>query len=354
MKTKVLNSLFTAITISLFSLLTGCGGVDSSSQNGGVGTSAQNVNETIAPQQTGKIAVVLDWGSSSKSAVKTVASMPVTVTTMRIFVAAPDISPSLQLDFPAASGSGTIDGVKVGTGRTLTAQGLDASGTVTYQGAADNITILAGKTTDIGTITMVANAVPTANAGVAQSVTVGSLVTLDGSASSDANSDALTYKWAFTSKPTGSGATLSSTTIAKPAFTADIAGTYVLSLIVNDGKVDSSAAGVNVTVTVANAAPVANVGPVQSVVIGNAVTLDGSASSDANGDTLTYSWSFTSKPVGSSATLSSSTAVKPTFTPDVAGAYVLSLTVNDGKVSSSAASVNVTAISNTGSITIKW
>ncbi len=103
-----------------------------------------------------------------------------------------------------------------------------------------------------------------------------------------------------------------------------------------------------------NTVPVANAGAAQSVVIENTVTLDGSASSDANNDTLTYSWSFTSKPVNSSATLSSSTVVKPTFTPDVAGVYVLSLTVNDGKASSSAASVNVTATSSTGSITVKW
>ena len=96
--------------------------------------------------------------------------------------------------------------------------------------------------------------------------------------------------------------------------------------------------------------PVANAGPAQSVVVGAVVTLDGRASSDANGDSLTYSWSFTSKPAGSAATLSSATVVKPTFTADVAGSYVLSLTVNDGKTSSAPATVTVTAsvsVSNT-------
>jgi hypothetical protein len=188
-----------------------------------------------------------------------------------------------------------------------------------------------------------ANAAPVANAGTAQSVVTGNSVTLDGSASSDANGDALTYNWSLTSKPTGSTASLSSAISARPTFTADVAGTYVASLSVNDGQVSSNPATVSITVSRANAAPVANAGTAQSVVAGNSVTLDGSASSDANGDALTYSWSLTSKPTGSTAALSSSTSARPTFTADVAGTYVVSLSVNDGQFSSNPATVSVTA-----------
>jgi len=99
----------------------------------------------------------------------------------------------------------------------------------------------------------VTNTAPLANAGANQSVTTGTVVTLDGSASSDANGDALTYSWSFTSKPAGSNTTLSSTTVVKPTFTADVAGTYVLKLVVNDGKVSSAAATVTVTASVGNA-----------------------------------------------------------------------------------------------------
>jgi len=191
-----------------------------------------------------------------------------------------------------------------------------------------------------------ANAAPVANAGIAQNVVTGALVLLDGSKSSDANGDLLTYKWTFASKPTGSGSTLSSATVAKPTFVADVAGTFVLSLMVNDSKVNSNASTVTVTATsasVANAAPVANAGIDQNVVTGTLVMLDGSGSSDANSDPLTYNWAFTSKPTGSEAVLSSTTAAKPTFTPDAAGNYVLRLTVNDGKVDSAASTVTVTA-----------
>ena len=188
-----------------------------------------------------------------------------------------------------------------------------------------------------------ANAAPMANAGSAQSVLASNTVTLDGSNSSDANGDPLSYNWSLTSKPVSSNATLSSATSARPTFTADVAGAYVASLTVNDGQVNSTAATVSVTASRVNAAPVANAGAAQSVVTGNTVTLDGTFSTDANGDTLSYNWSLTSKPVSSTATLSSATSARPTFITDVAGTYVASLTVNDGQVNSTATTVSVTA-----------
>jgi hypothetical protein len=136
---------------------------------------------------------------------------------------------------------------------------------------------------------------------------------------------------------------LSSTSTARPTFTADLAGTYVATLIVNDGQVDSTASTVTITATRANAAPVANAGIAQNVTTSSTVTLDASASTDANGDTLTYRWTLTSKPVGSTATLSSTSTARPTFTADLAGTYVATLIVNDGQVDSTASTVTITA-----------
>ena len=189
------------------------------------------------------------------------------------------------------------------------------------------------------------NSAPVASAGANQSAVTSTSVTLNGSASSDANGDPLTYAWSFTSRPAGSTAALAGATTATPTFTPEIAGSYVVGLTVNDGKVSSTAATVTITATTANAAPVANAGSSQNVLVGGVVTLNGSASSDANGDPLTYAWSFTSRPAGSTAALAGATTATPTFTPDIAGSYVVGLTVNDGKVSSARATVTITATS---------
>jgi hypothetical protein len=178
------------------------------------------------------------------------------------------------------------------------------------------------------------NVAPAANAGPDQgSKAPGSLITLNGSLSSDANNDPLTYSWSFTAKPAGSTAVLTNPTSVSPTFTVDRAGQYVAQLIVNDGTVNSTQAD-SVIVTTNNVAPVANAGPDQPGIAPNtSITLTGSGSSDANGDPLTYSWSLT-KPAGSNAVLANATTVSPTFTVDRAGQYIAQLIVNDGTVNS--------------------
>lgn len=104
---------------------------------------------------TGAITAQLAWNATGKTTAKTVASAPAGVTTVRIIVSAADIT-TIQMDFTAASGSGTIDGVTPGTGRSLTAQGLNGTGVVIYQGTVANLTVQAGQTTNAETVTMAA------------------------------------------------------------------------------------------------------------------------------------------------------------------------------------------------------
>jgi len=92
-----------------------------------------------------------------------------------------------------------------------------------------------------------------------------------------------------------------------------------------------------------NTPPTADAGPDQTVFAGDTVTLDGSASSDVDGDPLTFTWSFASVPPGSTAALSAPSAIKPTFVPDKPGTYVAQLIVNDGKAASTPDTINVIA-----------
>jgi preprotein translocase subunit SecF len=161
----------------------------------------------------------------------------------------------------------------------------------------------------------------------------------------DPNGDLITYRWSLLFKPVGSTATLSSATTVSATFTADLAGTYLVGLTVNDGKVDSPVVVQTVTAAKLNSEPVANAGPAQTVTRTNGtvtVTLTAAASTDANSDTLTYAWTTAYQPPTSSITLSSTTTVSPTFAATVAGVYVFNLIVNDGKVSSAVATVAIT------------
>lgn len=177
---------------------------------------------------------------------------------------------------------------------------------------------------------------PVAIAGDDLTVEVGTVVTLDGSKSYDPTGLALSYGWAFNSVPDKSGLDNSSLTGADTAtasFTPDARGVYELTLIVDNGIQSSLSDLVRVTVTGDDSAPVANAGADVAGEDCTYVTLDGGSSADPDDDELQYFWEVQSVPAGSAVTnanLSDRSAESPTIWADVAGTYVLSLTVFDG------------------------
>jgi hypothetical protein len=193
------------------------------------------------------------------------------------------------------------------------------------------------------------NNAPIAVAGPDQNVLVGATpVELDGSGSSDADGDLLSYSWSITSRPAGSTAQLSYidgvADDPAPTFVADVPGVYVIGLVVGDGKAYSTQASVTVTAGLDNLAPVANAGDDVSTVVGSTVDLSGALSSDANAsDTLTYAWTLVSRPAGSAAVPVNPSSATATLTPDVPGIYVVELVVSDGMLSSAPDNVVVTA-----------
>lgn len=169
------------------------------------------------------------------------------------------------------------------------------------------------------------NCKPVAEAGPVRDVTTGTTVTLDGTLSSDADGDPLSYNWSFgADSPT---APLSDELTGNPVFTTAKHGDYRLRLTVNDGTVDSREDFVIIRSHNYSQPPVSISGPDQNVITGTQVFLDGSSSYDLAGGDLTYNWRILIFPVGSLAFLNSTGSVSPSFVPDIAGTYVIRLVV---------------------------
>jgi hypothetical protein len=175
------------------------------------------------------------------------------------------------------------------------------------------------------------NDAPVADAGPNQTVDEGKKVTLDGSNSTDPEGGAVSYRW---SQVAGASVTLSSSQAAKPTFTAPDVGpdgaslTFHLTVTDNEGLKDTDTTVVNVIGD--NDPPLADAGPDQAVDEENMVMLNGSNSTDPEGERLSHRWK---QVAGPSVTLSDPTAGEPTFNaPNVTpsgAALTFELTVSD-------------------------
>ncbi len=143
-------------------------------------------------------------------------------------------------DIFLVSNAGGFAAERVGLGDLEPMQSVDVFGT----GDDDSGCFVA---TDILAAAVPANTLPVADAGEDQTVDAGVSVMLDGSASMDDDGDMLTYSWVLTTRPEGSTAELAAADTAMPSFTADVAGDYIVELVVNDGTEDSAPDSVTVT-----------------------------------------------------------------------------------------------------------
>jgi hypothetical protein len=188
---------------------------------------------------------------------------------------------------------------------------------------------------------------PTANAGNDQTVRPGLTVGLDGSSSYDDNTETplLQYAWSFESVPAGSAlTTLTDAQSMTPSFVPDLAGTYVVQLVVTDQDGLSSQTS---QVTIGeNLPPAANAGPDQLLMVNHSVALNGSAG-DPDGDSIIYSWQFTGKPTGSNAQFAQPNFGNTTFIADLPGVYVATLTPSDFLGPGTPSSATITIITAT-------
>ena len=141
-----------------------------------------------------------------------------------------------------------------------------------------------------------------------------STIVFDGSASTDGDGDALTYRWEF-----GDGSRAASG--ARVSHTYAEGGSYPVTLTVTDGKsLGNSVSSSPMTVTI-NRPPLAAAGPHRTACAGSVINFDGGTSRDPEGGLLRYRWDFGD---GSGAD-----TVNPTKIYRVGGFYPVTLTVED-------------------------
>ncbi len=187
------------------------------------------------------------------------------------------------------------------------------------------------------------NRSPVAIAGADRTVTAGTTLNLDGSASSDPDGDTITFEWTQTAGPV---VTLSGPTSATPAFTApQVTAQTVLTfrLTVSDGRL-SNTASVNITVLPPpNRSPVLDPIGNRTVNVGNTLTFTVTGS-DLDGDPLTFSVSPLALPAN--ATFEPTTGIF-TFTPATSQVGMVQLTffVADGRGGVASETITITVTS---------
>lgn len=179
---------------------------------------------------------------------------------------------------------------------------------------------------------------PTAVIDAPAQATTGTIVQVSGANSVAPLGGSLSFQWAFASQPAGSEAEFNDANLVNPSFLADVSGTYEVILVVTEGELSSAPVRARI-----EASPCGEQVPtVDSLgtdpefpATGDRVTLlatatDGDNSEEcALGQRLSFEWTITDRPAGSSATLDDRRILSPTLLADVSGKYTVTLEVRD-------------------------
>lgn len=143
-------------------------------------------------------------------------------------------------------------------------------------------------------------------------------------------SDLLYPAWSWETRPATSVADFSDATVLRPVFTPDVSGSWTAKLELFADPADTTPVAMAfLDISTENLAPVALI-QARGLPGGSApLTLDGTPSFDVDGETLTYLWSIVSAPAGHTAVFSATDAAIVDFSYDVAGSYIVGLTVQD-------------------------
>ena len=179
------------------------------------------------------------------------------------------------------------------------------------------------------------NQVPVALPGANKSVANGAELALIAASTDPENDLIVDWEWTVIGGPGGaviSGDNLSyqlgGDHAANATFRPFLKGDWTLTLRVADES--GWSAPVAFVVHSENNAPVAMAGSNRSLVNGSSLALHG-ASSDADGDAVSYAWSLKGQPEGSSYALVNADQADATFTPEGKGVWTLTLQVDDGE-----------------------
>jgi len=169
------------------------------------------------------------------------------------------------------------------------------------------------------------NHLPAANAGPDATITQGQTATLRGSGS-DWEGTPLTFQWWCEGAPTGGGFVIGAGT--ETTFRPTTPGTYLIHLRVNDGQPGLQSFDAMALTVLDNSDPVARAGGDVSTVERATVVLDGGASTDAENDQLTYTWTLLAQPASDAAPAAGQGRMF-SFVPGRPGNYRYRLTVAD-------------------------